>query len=191
MHRISSWAAFGSACIMTLVSAAQSNAQSEDFDALTCVNVSTDRRFASQPSALTLTPEDEQLMEKRGCRVIGGARIARADQLCYPTLAGSQSDGRGVDLSGQAFLCYNVRCQREEMNLGNVRTELSVTDRFGDGTIFVNERPTTRRFCVPAVIDDDGPSPTPRPSATPTPTATPPPGSASRAFVEPSADLLR
>jgi hypothetical protein len=214
MNKTSSWALTGLTCLAaSIVAAGSASAQTSDFDSLTCVNVSTDRRFADNPEMLTLTPEEEQLMESRGCRVIGGTRIARADALCYPTEVDGGGDGGdgGADLSGQVFLCYDVRCQRDEMNLGNVRTELSVTDRFGDGTIFVNERPTTKRLCVPAAIDSAGPTATPRPSATPngsptpiqtpggsptpgggtpTPGATPTPGSASLAFVDPVASLL-
>ena len=74
----------------------------------------------------------------------------------------------GADLSAQVFLCYDVRCPRDEMNIGNVRTELTVTDRFGEGQLFVNERPTTKELCVPAVIGEAGPSPTPGPRDRPT-----------------------
>lgn len=192
MNQSRPWAIAGVACLATTL-LASSGASAQEFDSLTCVRVSTDRRSADNPQPLTLTPADEQLMESRGCKVLGGTRIARADALCYPTTADTDGNEPGLDLSGQLFLCYDVRCQRDELNLGNVRTELSITDRFGDGTIFVNERPTTKRLCVPATLGDAGPTPTPRPIGTPTPNgATPtPPGSASRAFIDAVASLLR
>ncbi len=193
MNQFRPWAVAGMACLATTL-LASSSTFAQEVDSLTCVRVSTDRRFADNPSPFSLTPEDEQLMESRGCKVLGGTRIARADALCYPTATDAGNDeAPGVDLSGQLYLCYDVRCQRDEMNVGNVRTELSITDRFGDGTIFVNERPTTKRLCVPATLGDAGPTPTPRPIGTPTPNgATPtPPGSASRAFVDAVASLLR
>lgn len=201
MKRTTTWAVVGMACLAgSLLATSGASAQTDDVDSLTCVNVTTDRRNADNPDAFTLTPEDEQLMESRGCKVAGGGRIARADALCYPTSTDAGSDDEpGVDLSGQLYLCYDVRCQRDEMNVGNVRTELEITDRFGDGTIFVNERPTTKRLCIPASLGSSSPTPTPRPIGTPTPngTATPngptptPPGSASRAFVDVVASLLR
>lgn len=207
----------------SLLDGAVASAQPTDTDSLTCVNVTTDRRFAKAPQPLLLTPEQSEFMTSRGCKVIGGTRIARADALCYPTAVDEQGGGdgdvgSGVDLSGQVFLCYDVKCQREEMNVGNVRTELEIEDQFGDGTIFVNERPTTKRLCVPAFIGT-GPSPTPGTSATPRPSGTPgatgtpsptstpngtptsgatatpaptgSPGSASLAFVAPIASLLQ
>lgn len=195
MNQSRSWAIAGMACLVTAL-LAPPGASAQDFDSLACVRVSTDRRSVDNPAPFSLTPEDEQLMESRGCKVIGGTRIARADALCYPTSAATDGNQEpGLDLSGQAFLCYDVRCQRDEMNVGNVRTELSVTDRFGDGTIFVNERLTTKRLCIPATLGDAGPTPTPRPIGTPnpngSPTPTPPPGSASRAFVDVVGSLLR
>ncbi|MFO0687067.1 MAG: hypothetical protein U0234_33690, partial [Sandaracinus sp.] len=156
---------------------------------------------------------------------VGGTRIARADRLCYP-VAVDERAGRepepaaptpGVDLGGQVFLCYDVKCERDELDPRS-RTELSITDRFGDGQIFINERPTTKELCVPAFVSG-GPSPspivtptptpgatatptsTPGATATPTPTSTPittgtpgatgTPGSASLAFVDHVASLLQ
>lgn len=196
----------------SLLGADGARAQTTDFDHLTCVRVSTDRRLAKTPPPLTLDAEQAQLLDSQGCKVVGGGRVARADELCFATSKDPGGPPSGIDLSGQSFLCYRVKCERDEMNLGG-RTELSVTDQFGDGTVFLNERPTTKRLCVPAFIDQNGPTPTPGPTGTPggtpsvtptpipigTPTATPtsgttptptPGGSASRAFVERSASLL-
>ncbi|MFO1200790.1 MAG: hypothetical protein U1E86_27885, partial [Burkholderiaceae bacterium] len=153
-------------------------AQTVTSDSLACVNVSTDRRFAKTPNPLTVTPEDAQFMTGQGCKVVGGTRIARADRLCYP-VAVDERAGRepepaaptpGVDLGGQVFLCYDVKCERDELDPRS-RTELSITDRFGDGQIFINERPTTKELCVPAFVSG-GPSPSPIVTPTPTPGAT-------------------
>ena len=215
MTGISTRGALAVACLAaaSLADARIARAQAVTSDSLACVNVSTDRRFAKTPDLLTLTPEDAQFMTSQGCKVVGGTRIARADRLCYPVSVeergsepGSSDVEAGIDLSGQVFLCYDVRCERDELDLRN-RTELTITDRFGDGPIFVNERPTTKELCVPAFLSG-GPSPTPSPTltpivtptpgptptstpgatptpaVTPTPVATGTPGSASLAFVE-------
>ena len=223
MNGIPSRAVLGMAClaVASLVDVPAARAQQVTSDSLACVNVSTDRRFAKTPDPFTLTPEDAQFMTSQGCKVVGGTRIARADRLCYPVAAEEGGDEPnatptpGVDLGGQVFLCYDVKCERDELDLHN-RTELTVTDRFGDGQIFINERPTTKELCVPAFVAG-GPSPSPSPTltpivtptpgatstptstpgatATPSPTSTPgatgTPGSASLAFVERVPSLLQ
>lgn len=231
MNGTPSRAVLAMACLAatSLVDVPAARAQQVTSDSLACVHVSTDRRFAKTPDPFTLTPDDAQFMTSQGCKVVGGTRIARADRLCYPVSVderGSElgvatpapdADQSGADLSGQVFLCYDVRCERDELDQRN-RTELTITDRFGDGQIFINERPTTKELCVPAFVAG-GPSPTPSPTltpivtptpgatatatpsptpvvtATPSPTATPgatgTPGSASLAFVERVPSLLR
>ena len=224
MNGIPSRAVLAMAClaVASLVDVPAARAQQVTSDSLACVNVSTDRRFAKTPNPFTLTPENAQFMSSQGCKVVGGTRIARADRLCYPVSVDERGDEPnaatptpGVDLGGQVFLCYDVKCERDELDLHN-RTELTVTDRFGDGQIFINERPTTKELCVPAFVAG-GPSPSPSPTltpivtptpgatstptstpgatATPSPTSTPgatgTPGSASLAFVERVPSLLR
>ena len=180
MKEIPSRAILAMACLAaaSLIDARAAGAQPVTRDSLTCVNVSTDRRYAKTPGLLTLTPEDAQFMTSEGCKVVGGTRIARADRLCYPTAVeerGSEpGDGDvedGIDLSGQVFLCYDVKCERDEIGEPS-RTELDVTDRFGDGQLFINQRPTTKELCVPAFVSG-GPSPTPSPTLTPIVTPTP------------------
>src|SRR5262245_14372413 len=136
MNRVSSRALLAMACVAaaSLADARLAHAQAVTSENLTCINVSPDKRFAKMPGPLELTPEDEQFLEGQGCKVTGGGAIARADRLCYPTGVeeratepGGTDDVGGVDLSGQVFLCYDVRCERDELNLGNVRTELTVT----------------------------------------------------------------
>lgn len=188
MKKFALGTALGLACFAV---AGNASAQISDVDSLTCVNVSTDRRFADPPPALTLTPEQEEFMASEGCTILGGTRIARADDLCFATSVEPDDGDEGIDLSGQAFLCYDVRCRRDEMNLGG-RTELTVSDQFGSGTLFVNERPNVKKLCVPAFVGDGPtPTPTPTPIGTPTPTPSGTPGSASRAFVDPVPSLLR
>ena len=208
MKRIPSRAIVAVACVaaVSLADARTARAQQVTSDSLACVNVSTDRRYAKSPDPLTLTPDDAQFMTSQGCKVVGGTRIARADRLCYPVSVekrggdpGSSDVEAGVDLSGQVFLCYDVKCEREEMFAHN-RTELTITDRLGDGQIFINERPTTKELCLPAFVSG-GPSPTPAATATPDVTATPvptatpgvtgTPGSASLAFVACVPSLLQ
>lgn len=219
MNGIPSRAVLAMACLAaaSLVDVPAARAQQVTSDSLACVNVSTDRRFAKTPNPFTLTPDDAQFMTSQGCKVVGGTRIARADRLCYPVSVDERGDEPnatptpGVDLGGQVFLCYDVKCERDELDPRN-RTELTVTDQFGDGQIFINERPTTKELCVPALVAG-GPSPSPSPTltpivtptpgatgtpgatSTPTPTATPgatgTPGSASLAFVERVPSLLR
>lgn len=218
MNQMGKRVALGVACIAALgvADASAVRAQEITSDSLTCVNVNADRRFSKQIGPLTLTPEDATFLTNRGCKVVGGTRIARADRLCYPSMLegrgsepGDEPAVEGVDLSGQVFLCYDIRCERDEFETRG-RTDLMISDRFGEGEIYVNERPTTKEMCVPAFVEPVS-SPTPGPSATPigtpTPTSTPgatgtpeptaspeptaTPGSASRAFVGPVASLLR
>lgn len=181
MKQVPSRAVLALACLAaaSFGSAREVHAQAITSDSLTCVNASGDRRYAKQPGLLELTPEDVQFMASQGCKVIGGGNIARADRLCYATSVdergtepGDGSDVGGIDLSGQVFMCYDVRCERDEFNPGDVRTEVMVTDRFGEGQVFLNERPTVKELCVPAFL---GPVPTatPRPSGTPGGTPTP------------------
>jgi len=190
-----------------VVGVGSARAQTQSFDHLTCVNVSTDRRLAKAPPTLTLTAEQTEFLNGEGCRVIGAVQVARADQLCFPTAKTPSNPPSGLDLSGQDFLCYRIKCQQNDLHPGG-NTQVSIADQFGSGTVFVNQRPTSKLLCVPAFLGA-GPSPTPGPTGTPvaptptpipivtptpSPIATPTPtsgGSASRAFVESVASLLR
>ena len=176
--------------------------QAPTFDHLTCVKVSKDDRFAKMPPPLTLTSEQTEFLNSTGCKPIGGGKIARANEVCYPTSKDPSNPPGGISLSGQDFLCYRVKCEQN----GGDRTELSITDQFGNGTIVANQKPNSKQFCVPAFLGATPsptptgtpgptptvvvPTPTPEPTETPAPTPTPG-GSASLAFVEPAANLLR
>lgn len=181
-----------------VLSARDAGAQALTFDHLTCVKVSRDDRLAKMPPPLTLSSEQTEFLSNNGCKPVGGGRIARADEICYPTAKDPTNPPGGADLSGQNFLCYRVKCARN----GGGRTELAVGDQFGTGTVFANEKPVTKKLCVPAFLAG-GPTPTPTATPTPTPTViaptptptvgptpTPPYGSASRAFVARVANLL-
>lgn len=185
-----------------LLGTSVASAQEQLSDHLTCVRVNRDERLAPMPPPLTLTSQQTELLSSNGCKPVGGGKIARADEICYPSVKSPGNPPGGTDLSGQSFLCYRVRCAAN----GGTRTELDVTDQFGSGTVFANQKPVTKKLCVPAFI---GGTPTPSvtptgtptvvptqtPGATPTstPTSTPSPtpiGSANRAFVDQAADLL-
>jgi hypothetical protein len=196
--------------------------QAVTFDHLTCVNVNKDDRSAPMPPPLTLTSEQSDFLSSNGCKPVGGGKIARAQQVCYPTSKEESNPPGGVSLSGQDFLCYRVKCADN----GGTRTELSMTDQFGSGTVFANQKRIIKTLCVPAFLGttpsptptaSGTPGPTPTTAATPTPTPVPtetpaptptvveptptpteaptptptPGGSASLAFVEPVANLLR
>ena len=186
--------------------------------------------------------------QQHGCKPIGGGKIARANEVCYPTAKDPTNPPGGTSLSGQDFLCYRVKCEQN----GGGKTEHDVTDQFGTGTIFANQKPVTKQLCVPAFLGagprrrrpapqgdpdphsgrdptdarryanarsdantrtdgdagadpDRGPHADPSPTVIAEPTPTPDPtygnrgsdpdahpgGSASLAFVEPVANLLR
>lgn len=175
------------------------------FDHLTCVKISRDNRFAPMPPPLTLTPDQSEFLTNTGCKPVGGGQLARANQVCYSSSKDPSNPPSGTDLTGQDFLCYRIKCDR---NNGSSRTELSMTDQFGSGTVFANEKPVTKTLCVPAFVGaTPTPAPTGTPGVTPTPTETPSltptpaptetaaptptPGSASLAFVDPVDSLLR
>jgi len=143
-------------------------AQEQTFDHMTCVKVNRDERLAKMPPPLSLTSEQAEFLNNTGCKPVGGGKIARADEICYPTSKDPGNPPNGTSLSGQDFLCYRVKCAPN----GGGRSEHSVTDQFGTGTIFANEKPVTKKLCVPAFIGT-GPTPTPTGTATATPTATP------------------
>jgi len=157
----------------TLAGAREGLAQEQTFDHLTCVRVNRDERLAPMPPPLALTSEQTEFLSSNGCKPVGGGRIARADEVCYPSAKAPGNPPNGADLSGQSFLCYRVKCARNDGG----RTEFTVTDQFGTGTIFANERPVTKKLCVPAFV---GTVPTPTPSVTPTgtPSVTPTPTAA-------------
>lgn len=169
-------------------------AQAVTYDHLTCVNVNRDDRLAPMPPPLRLEPEQEQFLESNGCKIVGGNKIARAKEVCYATAKSPNSPPNGEDLSGQSFLCYRVKCAPN----GGGKTPVELTDQFGGGSVTANQKPVTKKLCVPAFPPG---TPTPTPGVTPTPTPvvtgtpvvtpTPPYGSASRAFVNAVASLLQ
>jgi len=219
------------AAVLAASLAVPSNARAQGtFDHFTCIGVSKDNRLAPMPPPLTLTPEQTEFLTSNGCKPVGGGKIARANEICYPTSKSPGGPPPGANISGQDFLCYRVKCA----NNGGGKTNLSVTDQFGSGSISANQKPPTKKLCVPAftgavptptpVVPTPTPvatqtaaptptpvatqtaaptptpvatqtaAPTPTPVATQTaaPTPTPTPGgSASLAFVEPVANLLR
>jgi len=150
-----------------LLASREVRAQEQPFDHMTCVKISRDDRLARMPPPLALTSQQSEFLTSSGCKPVGGGRIARADEVCYPSAKAPSNPPGGIDLSGQNFLCYRVRCER---NGGGNRTELSITDQFGEGTVFANERPVTKKLCVPAYLAG---APTPTPGASPTPTVQP------------------
>lgn len=150
-----------------LLAAPDARAQEQPFDHMTCVKVSRDDRLAKMPPPLTLTPQQSEFLTSTGCKPVGGGRIARADEVCYPSAKAPGNPPGGADLTGQNFLCYRVRCARND---ASNRTELEITDQFGEGTVFANQRPVTKKLCVPAYLDG---APTPTPGASPTPTGEP------------------
>lgn len=168
-------------------------AQAVTYDHLTCANISKDDRLAQMPPPLRLEPEQEAFLESNGCRIVGGNKVARAKEVCYATAKSPNGPPGGLDLSGQSFLCYRVKCAP---NAGG-KTPVDLTDQFGSGNVTVNQQPPMRKLCVPAFppgtpTPTPTPTPTVAPTATPTPivTPTPPYGSASRAFVKPVGSLL-
>jgi hypothetical protein len=170
-------------------------AQAQTFDHLTCAKVNKDDRLAKPPPPLTLTPEQAEFLASNNCKIAGANKVARAKQVCYATSKSPSNPPNGEDLSGQSFLCYRIKCDKN----GGGKTPIDLTDQFGTGSVTVNQQPNTKDLCVPAF----GPgTPTPVPTATPTPvvttptptpvvTPTPPYGSASRAFVNFVASLLQ
>lgn len=141
-------------------------AQEQVFDHLTCVRVNRDERLAPMPPPLTLTSQQTELLSSNGCKPVGGGKIARADEICYPSAKAPGNPPGGADLSDQSFLCYRVKCAAN----GGTRTELDVADQFGSGTVFANQKPVTKKLCVPAFV---GATPTPSVTPTSTPTGTP------------------
>jgi hypothetical protein len=187
-------------------------ASAQPFDHMTCLRINRDLRNALMPPPLTLDAQQTEFLDSQGCKPVGGGRIARAQRICFPTNKSPSNPPGGIELSGQDFLCYRVKC---EPNGGGL-TELQIGDQLGNGTVRVNQRPNTKELCVPAfkptgptptptqaptptptgVVPTPTPTgvvptPTPTPTPTATPTATPPYGSASQAFVERPASLLR
>lgn len=151
-----------------LVTVPDARAQEQTFDHMTCVKVNRDERLAKMPPPLALTSEQAEFLNNSGCKPVGGGKIARADEVCYPTAKDPTNPPSGTSLSGQDFLCYRVKCARN----GGGLSEHSVTDQFGSGTIFANEKPVVKKLCVPAFLAT-GPTPTPSSTATATPTVTP------------------
>ncbi|MEW6269864.1 MAG: hypothetical protein AB1689_11275 [Thermodesulfobacteriota bacterium] len=169
--------------------------------------MSRDLRNALMPPPLTLDAEQIEFLDSQGCKPVGGGRIARADRICFPTSKSPSNPPGGIVLSGQDFLCYRVKCDR---NAGG-SVDVQIGDQFGSGTIRVNQTPPVKELCVPAFkvgvptpTPTTAPPPTPTPTVvvptptptavepTPTPTASPPPyGSASQAFVERIQSLLQ
>lgn len=149
-----------------LLAPSAASAQDQVFDHLTCVRVNRDERFAKMPPPLTLTSQQTELLSSDGCKPVGGGKIARAEEICYPSAKSPGNPPGGTDLSDQSFLCYRVKCAAN----GGTRTELDVADQFGSGTVFANEKPVTKRLCVPAFI---GGAPTPSVTPTTTPTGSP------------------
>jgi hypothetical protein len=181
-----------------------SQVQAQPFDHLVCTRVQRDERAVSIP-ALTLTPQQVQFLTSTGCVPQGRPR---AKEVCYPADKTPSNPPGGIDLNGQDFLCYQVRCAR---NPAGGQTPVNLTDQFGSGNVLVNQRHPGRKLCVPAfkvvpptptptapptptptptVVPPTPPTPTPTPPPTPTPTPTPPYGSASQAFVQPVPNLL-
>lgn len=200
------WTLLAALGLVAVVGATQAMAQ--PFDHLACTRV-RDLRGAPAPPLLTLTPQQVEFLASTGCKVSG--RFARAKEICYPANKSPSNPPGGLDLSGQDFLCYKVRCQ----NNGGQQTSLQVTDQFGSGEVVANQRHVGRTLCVPAFKAGAPPTPTPTPAPTatptptptptptvapptpsptptaaPTPTPTPPYGSASKAFVQSVPDLL-
>lgn len=151
-----------------LVTVPDARAQEQTFDHMTCVKVNRDERLAKMPPPLALTSEQAEFLNNSGCKPVGGGKIARADEICYPTAKDPTNPPGGTSLSGQDFLCYRVKCAPN----GGGLSEHSVTDQFGSGTVFANERPVVKKLCVPAFLAT-GPTPTPTTTATATPVATP------------------
>ena len=181
-----------------LLAPSAARAQAVTYDHLTCEGVNRDNRLAPMPPPLLLSPEQTEFLESTGCKPVGGGQIARADEICYATAKSPGGPPGGVSLSGQSFLCYRVKCERN----GGGRTNIDVADQFGSGNVSVNQRPPVKKLCVPAFLAGvPTPTPTAQPTPTPTPvvtstptpvvTPTPPYGSASRAFVKPVGSLLK
>jgi len=125
----------------------EARAQEQTFDHLTCVHVNRDERRVPMPPPLTLTSEQTEFLSSSGCKPVGGGKIARADEVCYPSAKSPTNPPGGASLSRQGFLCYRVKCAQN----GGGRTELTITDQFGSGTVFANERPVVKNSaCRPS-----------------------------------------
>jgi hypothetical protein len=110
--------------------------------------------------------------------------VKRPKMFCNPV----DKNGEGILDPSLVLACYGIRQDRGQVPFS--RRTVQIEDQFSPGGSPVTVRASRGSLlCVPSTVLPE-PTPTPVPTATPTPEPSPPYGSASRAFLAPSASLF-
>jgi hypothetical protein len=111
----------------------EARAQEQTFDHMTCVKVNRDERLAKMPRRWRSRPSRRNFSTPG--KPVGGGKIARADEICYPTAKDPTNPPNGTSLRA-GLPRYRVAR----------RTAAKHSEHSGDRpvrqrTIFANERP--------------------------------------------------